>query len=161
MSYSVFGVLLRLLRHELINALKQLMVNKGVSNLVSEIIITLITLSISVLLLNTFMSVDTLSTHMLNDVQEGDPIVELVMVNHDDKYVVLYNAHGVLSIIDVVPVKNYKVYVFDKDSNNWYESDTVIEGRLFLIKISEATTMPQKIILVTTRGLVSITLDRS
>ena len=157
----MFGTLLRLPRYELINVLKQLMINKGVSNLVSEIVVTLITLSISILLLNTFISVDTLSTHILNDVREGDPIVEFVMANHDEKYIILYNAHGILDIVDVVPVKDYKVYVFDEDSGNWYESNTVVEGRLFLIKINEATTMPKKIILITTKGLIPVTLDRS
>ena len=152
---------MRLLKYEVTNISKQLKIGEGVSNLVSEIIMTLITLSISVLLLNTFMSVDALSTRILNDAQEGEPIVELIMANYDEKYIVLYNARGTLNILDVVPVKDYTIYVFDEDSGNWYESDKVIGGELFLVKINEATTMPQKIILITTKGPILVTLDRS
>ncbi|HDJ84120.1 MAG TPA: hypothetical protein ENG44_03870, partial [Desulfurococcaceae archaeon] len=101
---------MRLLKYEVTNISKQLKIGEGVSNLVSEIIMTLITLSISVLLLNTFMSVDDLSTRILNDAQEGEPIVELIMANYDEKYIVLYNARGTLNILDIVPVKDYTIY---------------------------------------------------
>ena len=152
---------MRLLKYEITNISKQLKIGEGVSNMVSEIIMTLITLSISVLLLNTFMSVDALSTRILNDAQEGEPIVELIMANYDEKYIVLYNARGTLNILDIVPVKDYTIYVFDKDSGKWYESNKIVEEKIFLVKINGATAMPHRVILITTKGPIIVDLNRN
>jgi len=107
------------------------------------------------------MSVDALSTRILNDTQEGEPIVELVMANYDEKYIVLYNARGTLNILDIVPVKDYTIYVFDKDSGKWYESNKIVEEKIFLVKINGATAMPHRVILITTKGPIIVDLNRN
>lgn len=152
---------MRLPRHRAAYALKQLRINKGVSSLVSEITLTLVALSISILLLNTFMNVDAISSHILNDVREGNPMVKFVMANYNEKYIILYNVHGILDILDVIPVENYTIYVFDEGSSEWYKSNKVVEGKLFLVKISGVTAMPHRIILVTTKGPITVDLNKS